>query len=244
MELIKINIWDMNLEVVFSVVLSLFLGFILGLEREISNKWAGMRTHILVCMGSCLFTLLSIYGFPIFADPANINSMRYGDPSRVAAQILTGIGFIGGGTVLRHGNSVSGLTTAATLWVAAAIGMACACKMYNIAIFTTLLAVAVLVLIRMFEKKFIRCNLKQKVRAEVNLCVNNEHADEVYSSILKKLNNVYELNKHASTIDENITKITAIIELVDKTPVKSLYTDLSHIKNIDSIIIREINEEK
>ena len=143
MELVELNIWDLNKDILISLTLSLICGLILGIEREISNKWAGIRTHMLVCLGSCVFTILSIYGFPIFVDPANINSHRFGDPTRIAAQILTGIGFIGGGTVLRHGTSVSGLTTAATLWLAASIGMACACKMYYLALFVTPVVVGV-----------------------------------------------------------------------------------------------------
>ena len=81
-------------DLIFRIVLSLILGFIIGLEREITNKSAGLRTNILVCVGSCLFTILSIFGF---SNALSIYPM--GDPARVAAQILTGIGFIGGGTV-------------------------------------------------------------------------------------------------------------------------------------------------
>ncbi len=237
-----LNIWDFNLEMVLGIFLSVVLGFILGLEREITNKWAGLRTHILVCLGSCLFTTLSIYGFLVYSDPADIMSTRYGDPSRVAAQVLTGIGFIGGGTVLRHGASIYGLTTAATLWVSASIGMACACGMYKLAIFTALLSVAVLVLIRLFEKKFIRRSFKNKCKIEICLSTSDLYVDEVYSDILNKFNNILELKKELSTTDENATEIIVLMETNGKVSTKTFYSQLSEIKNINAVTVRELHE--
>ena len=147
-----------NFEFVIRLLIALALGFALGLERELTNKYAGLRTHILVTLGACIFTIISIYGFPTFASGDNVNLTQatgIRDTSRVAAQIVTGIGFIGAGTVLRNGPMVFGLTTAATLWIAASIGMACGAGMYGIAIFATVLSVAVLTLIRIFEKQFL-----------------------------------------------------------------------------------------
>lgn len=96
-----------------------------GAEREMRDQVAGLRTHILVSVGSCLFTLVSIYGFTAFQAPkASI------DPSRVAAQIVTGIGFLGAGAIIRQGLNIRGLTTAASLWIIAAVGMAVGVGMY------------------------------------------------------------------------------------------------------------------
>ena len=108
-----------NADILLRIIFSIILGSIIGLERELTNKSAGLRTQIMVCLGSCLFTILSIYGFS-----TAVTLYPLGDPSRVAAQIITGIGFIGAGTVLRQGLTVTGLTTASTLWIVAAIGMA------------------------------------------------------------------------------------------------------------------------
>ena len=94
-----------NAEYIIRLFLALALGFSLGLERELTNKYAGLRTHILVCLGACIFTLLSIYAFPTFATGDNVDIAQatgIRDTSRVAAQIVTGIGFIGAGTVLRN----------------------------------------------------------------------------------------------------------------------------------------------
>jgi putative Mg2+ transporter-C (MgtC) family protein len=97
------------------------LGAAIGLEREIHEHPAGMRTHLLVALGAAIFTELSIYGFAGIGSAANAPSI---DPSRVAAQIVSGIGFLGAGAILKYGTSIRGLTTAASLWTVAAIGMA------------------------------------------------------------------------------------------------------------------------
>src|SRR4051812_13048584 len=97
---------------VFKLLLSVFLGGAIGLEREISDKAAGLRTNILICLGACLFMMISrgFTGIPV------------SDPTRIAAQIVSGIGFLGAGAIMREGDRVTGLTTSATIWVVAAIG--------------------------------------------------------------------------------------------------------------------------
>jgi putative Mg2+ transporter-C (MgtC) family protein len=112
-------------------------GAAIGVEREITEQAAGLRTHMLVCIGSCLFTLAGIFGFVGHSV----------DPSRVAAQIVTGVGFLGAGAILREGMSVHGLTTAASLWVTAAVGLAVGTGMYwvgGFAVVVTLLSLWVL----------------------------------------------------------------------------------------------------
>src|SRR4051794_10694998 len=110
-------------EELLRVVVAAGLGGAVGLERELREREAGFRTHLLVSLGSALFTIVSAYGFHEFLVGGG-NIVRT-DPSRIAAQIVTGIGFLGAGAIIREGLSVRGLTTAATLWVVAAIGMAC-----------------------------------------------------------------------------------------------------------------------
>lgn len=112
-----------ELEMVLRLLLAAALGAAIGLEREHAKKPAGFRTHLLVCLGSALFTLASIYGFGIGADPA-----------RVAAGVVTGIGFLGAGTILRTREGILiGLTTAASIWAVAAIGMAAGAGLYILA---------------------------------------------------------------------------------------------------------------
>jgi putative Mg2+ transporter-C (MgtC) family protein len=115
-------------ELVLRLVVAALLGGAVGLEREISDQPAGFRTHLLVSLGSCLFALISAFGFSAFMgdQPRQVTF----DPSRVAAQIVSGIGFLGAGAIIRYGMTVRGLTTAASLWVVAAIGLAAALGAY------------------------------------------------------------------------------------------------------------------
>ncbi len=118
-------------------------GAVLGAEREFGGRHnAGFRTHLLVSLGACLFTLLGAYGF------ASTGSVVAADPTRVAAQVASGIGFIGAGAILRDGVSVRGLTTAATLWVAAAAGAAAGAGLYGAIAITVALAVTALLVLR------------------------------------------------------------------------------------------------
>lgn len=122
-----------QLEMVLRLVLASLFGGIVGHERELADKPAGMRTQVLVCLGAALFTLVSAYGFGEEADPV-----------RIAAQVVTGVGFLGAGTILRTGASVRGLTTAASVWAVSAIGVSVAVGMYLLAMVTTLLVTVVL----------------------------------------------------------------------------------------------------
>jgi putative Mg2+ transporter-C (MgtC) family protein len=114
------------------------LGGAVGLEREYREREAGFRTHMLVAVGSALFTIASAYGFHDFLVSGD--AVVRADPTRIAAQIVTGIGFLGAGAIIRQGLAVRGLTTAATLWVVAAIGLTTGAGYYSAAIITTLIA--------------------------------------------------------------------------------------------------------
>jgi len=118
------------------------LGGAVGFERELRDREAGIRTHLLVSLGSALFTIVSAYGFHEFL--AGGGAIVRADPSRIAAQIVTGIGFLGAGAIIRDGLSVRGLTTAATLWLVAGLGMACGAGYYWPAVAATVLTIAAL----------------------------------------------------------------------------------------------------
>jgi putative Mg2+ transporter-C (MgtC) family protein len=124
--------WD---EALLRLALAGALGGLIGLERELREREAGLRTHLLVSVGSALFTIVGAYGFASF---------RLTDPTRVAAQIVTGIGFLGAGAIIRQGSSIRGLTTAATLWVVAAVGLASGAGYYSAALITTALVLLAL----------------------------------------------------------------------------------------------------
>ena len=127
----------MTLEFILRVVLAAFLGGIIGLEREYRAKEAGFRTHFLVGLGAAVFMVLSKYGY----DDVVAEELVRLDPSRIAAQVVSGIGFIGAGCIIFQKHVVRGLTTAAGLWVTSAIGLACGSGMYWLAVAATMLGV-------------------------------------------------------------------------------------------------------
>ncbi len=126
----------------------------IGAERELRDREAGLRTHLLVSLGSALFTIVGAYGFHAFLNSGA--SVVRADPTRIAAQIVTGIGFLGAGAIIRHGLSVRGLTTAATLWVVAAVGMAAGAGYYSVAAITTALVLIALYPLRILAYLIIR----------------------------------------------------------------------------------------
>jgi len=134
-------------DLIIRLAIAALLGGILGLEREIHGRPAGLRTHLLVSLGAAAFMIMS----PLVAG---MNPNFPGDPGRIAAQIVTGIGFLGAGAIVKEGVSIRGLTTAACLWVAAAIGMACGAALYAEAILISIMAIFALVLLPYAEVIF------------------------------------------------------------------------------------------
>ncbi len=132
--------WDF----IIRLVIAGLLGGLIGFEREFRAKEAGLRTHFIVALGSALFMLISQYAF---------NGVRY-DAARVAAQVVSGIGFIGAGVIIFQKNVVRGVTTAAGLWVAAAIGLSCGAGMYDIAVAASLLTIICLETMHFITKKY------------------------------------------------------------------------------------------
>lgn len=240
----KMEAW-ISTECIVRLMLALAMGFALGLERELTNKYAGLRTHILVCLGACIFTLLSIYGFPTYADGDNVvinNATGIRDTSRVAAQIVTGIGFIGAGTVLRNGPMVFGLTTAATLWIAASIGMACGAGMYDIAIVSTVLSVAVLTLIRIFERRILPSSGKHLKRYKLSIYCKGDDTDKVYECLTSRVDNMRDYTCKRLIENPEKSKISSSFDLCNKKIVNDLYKELITIVEPDSISMQELND--
>lgn len=144
----------MTLEFILRIFAAAVLGGLIGLEREYRAKEAGFRTHFLVALGSALFMIISAHGFSDVMATDNPNIRL--DVSRIAAQVVSGIGFIGAGTIIFHKseNVVRGLTTAAGVWVVAAIGLACGAGLYVLAIASTFLVLLGLEAFNYFLRKF------------------------------------------------------------------------------------------
>lgn len=138
--------------------LSLVLGGIIGFERERDSQPAGLRTHMILVVGACLAMMLSL----------NIANAGGGDPARLAAQVVSGIGFLGAGAILRSGFNVKGLTTATTLWTMAIVGLAVGMGYYAVAAITTLVLMIVLSVLDIIEKRFVRTNVIRNITIEVH----------------------------------------------------------------------------
>ena len=228
-------------DVALRLGVSAVLGFAIGFEREYTSKWAGIKTNMLVAIGSTLFTILSIYSFPKIAVTGA--TMCVGDPSRVAAQILTGIGFIGGGTVLRHGVSVYGLTTAATLWMVASIGMAVGAGEIKLSILATLIVVLVLVFLRKFQYMFIKPNLKTFATIKVIFSSPDEYTQEIIDHATNNFNNVLEIKKRPSHKESGYTHVVLKLEVIEKEPIKTVYSFFEKLEHIESLTIEQNTNE-
>jgi putative Mg2+ transporter-C (MgtC) family protein len=154
-------------ELLARLALAAVLGGLVGAERELADQPAGLRTHVLLSLGTCLFTLVSAYGFGQGADP-----------SRLAAQIVTGVGFLGGGAILRHGFTIRGLTTAASIWSTCALGVAVGVGMYSLSAGAT-----VLTLVTLYGLRALRNLLRRHAASREELSVRTRPGFEVQTMI-------------------------------------------------------------
>jgi len=142
-----------EIDFVIRLCIAFFAGGIIGIERSSRRQVAGLRTHILIAIGSCCLMMLSIW------LPQQLNT---GDPGRIAAQVVSGMGFLGAGAIIRLGSNIRGLTTAASLWLTAAVGLAIGAGMFIAAFTTVILAIITLILLNRLERKlFPEDNWKQ-----------------------------------------------------------------------------------
>ncbi|OIR14141.1 putative Mg(2+) transport ATPase [mine drainage metagenome] len=182
-------------EHIIQIIAAFVVGGLLGLEREYHSKPAGFRTMILICVGSCLFTILST----TFAE----------NPDRIASNILTGIGFIGAGVVFKEGINISGITSAATIWIAASLGMCIGLKFYGLALFVAVLVMIVLIVLSRLEESF--DNLHQVKQYKIRFKA-YEYSVEELENELKKIDVYFVRYKVGKQNDEVLAeyKIEAI----------------------------------
>jgi len=197
--------------VVLRLAVAAALGGAIGVERELRDREAGIRTHLLVSLGSALFTIVSAYGFHEFLTSGA--SVVRADPTRIAAQIVTGIGFLGAGAIIREGLSVRGLTTAATLWVVAAIGMACGAGWYWAAVAATLLTLVALGPLRIAAYKTI-----ERIKPEENRLIVELKEGQPVGPLLALLDDIryFELNDELDRRVVHLELLKIDEELVSK----------------------------
>jgi len=205
-----------ELEIVLRLCLSAVLGMAIGLERERQNQPAGLRTHTILAIGSCLAMTISINLSIQFQPTVS------GDPARLAAQVVSGIGFLGAGAILRYGTNVKGLTTATSLWTIAIVGLAVGAGHYFAAVATTVALLVVLVLLNILEKKLIR------VYTTVSVTVTAKGNPELAESLQDALR---ELKKKviSTGIEHDLEKNTTTVNLVVKAIEDESFEDLQAI---------------
>ncbi len=195
--------FQFHLELLLRIFISLICGAAIGIERKNRGKGAGTRTHSIVAIASCLLMIISQYGFQDFLSHyqgtgVNINH----DPSRIAAQIVTGIGFLGSGMIFVHKKAISGLTTAAGIWATAGIGMAVGAGMYFLSISTTIIIVIVQII---FHKNLKLFNPTTDV--EIFLTVKNKDAALEYTNLLLEENDFHINNIEVKFQSDNLFDI-------------------------------------
>ncbi|WP_239705646.1 MULTISPECIES: MgtC/SapB family protein [unclassified Mammaliicoccus] len=199
-----------QLDLFLRIFLAVLCGAIIGYERSQRLKAAGIRTHILVSAASALFIIISKYGFNDILNYSNVEL----DPSRVAAQVVSGISFIGAGTILIKNQNINGLTTAAGLWITPGVGMALGSGLYFIGILSAILIVIIQYFLR---ENFIYEKIVKKERIQVNIeaYYSNYLKQDIYN--LLKENNIENISFYVYKIDQDIIYLSVTGKVVSKT---------------------------
>ena len=211
---------------IFKMLLSLALGGAIGYERKRKGQIAGVRTFALISMGATLAMILSIY------VPQEYLGLKNGDPARIAAQVITGIGFLGAGAIIQMKGSVRGLTTAAGIWMAAAIGMSVGVGMYVIAVVSTLLILATLILFERYER---RINLVRETKF-LRIVVSGGMPDVVPYKHLLKRHHIHLMDEFADVdYRQNTATLSFVILLRDQCDYREFLDEIAAINNTLSI---------
>ncbi len=215
----------MDYEVLFQLFLSLILGGIIGIDRELKRKPGGLRTHILICMGATFIMIIS--------KKATLGS---GDPSRIAAQVISGIGFIGGGVIMRYGFNIKGITTAATIWVVTAIGLGIGISLYWEAIYLAFISMFVLFFINKLEHKFFGGgNYKFLVVDLKDIEIDNEEIKKILERFKLKSKTI-DIEK---MITKNKTRFKFLINIPRDMDLELVIKELTKLKRIQKISVEE-----
>ncbi|MCQ2216708.1 MAG: MgtC/SapB family protein [Bacteroidales bacterium] len=222
----EINAWT----VISRMTLSLVLGLVIGAEREMRRRDAGMRTFTLIVMGSAIAMILSIWIPQIYPNFLN------GDPGRIAAQVITGIGFLGAGAIVRGQGSIQGLTTAASIWTAAVIGMAVGAGLYNGAILATAFTIFVLVGVEHLEKRLVLTGVN---RILILGCSTTEPDIEQIKAVIEE--NKITASSYTFSIDYENNQSTLTIKVsikgqVDQLKVsKAIHDKIPYVKSVNMV---------
>lgn len=221
-------------DLIIRILLSAFLGGAIGLERELRDRAAGFRTHILVAVGAAAFTIASVHGFDSFIADSASSNVRV-DPGRIAAQVVSGIGFLGAGAIIRHGISVRGLTTAASLWAAAAVGLAAGLGLYVLAGVTAVTVVASLYVLRFVEGRLIYPRVHELVDLRVTF---RTHGFGPLTRLIDVLDQNHVAVQHMSVeTDTETNSIRLVLELPRGLTTTAATRLVGQVPDIESISV-------
>ena len=181
--------------IITRLLVALVLSGLIGFEREINNHSAGFRTHILVGVGACLMMILSLFGFSTFNE---VNDNIRFDPARIPSYVISGIGFLGAGTIIVYGGTVRGLTTAASIWAVAGIGLVVGSGMYSVAIFTTLIILISLIFLNHIERIFPRSRTTTFIELVVDETIQINQVVEVIEKQQFSITNIEIIRQESS----------------------------------------------
>ena len=230
-----------ELELILRLALAALLGAVIGVEREWRDRTAGLRTHMLVCLGSASFTIVSAYGFTEWYDaiPADQRLNVVSDPTRIAAQIVTGIGFLGAGAIFRSDDGVRGLTTAASLWMMAAIGLSTGAGYYELAVASTVLMLLVLVALRQVSGRIKAMNRGGDVPLEV-IVAGPAGIGAVFDAIAHVDGTVSNFTASVLRRDKPSRRLTFDLSLPADREVTDVVGRLALLDGVDAVSARDV----
>ncbi|SNR97669.1 putative Mg2+ transporter-C (MgtC) family protein [Anaerovirgula multivorans] len=224
-----------NYEIILRLVLSAIIGGLIGMEREANNRPAGLRTHVLVTLGASLIMLISIDGFN--------NLAQTGDPARLAAQVVSGIGFLGAGTILRTGNNIRGLTTAASLWVCAGIGLAIGGGYYVGGLTTAAIALFALMSLGVFEKRIftkkykvliVQCKERTGLIGDIGQALGRHNVTIKDIKILRNGDDDFEVDDYGMNIDtDHLIEIHFAVKIPKDFKSKKFFEEVKKIYGVE-----------
>jgi len=241
-----VNILDRK-QVIFRIFLSIVVGGAIGFERERKNRPAGFRTHILVCIGACIAVMIQLYIVQYMKEMIRIDGeFRYllsADISRMASQVITGVGFLGAGTIIRDKGSVKGLTTAASIWVVACIGISVGLGFYFLSLVGFLGLIISLIVFENIESSVIDKNKEYNIIIEY--LPKNNVMEYIIGELLRNQITIKSIRIFHKNINEDeIIKIKLIISTKNRLNFLSVIQNLQSNKNIYDINILKINRMK
>ena len=213
----------------FRLLLGLIAGGLIGMNREKLNRAAGFRTHILISMGACLIMLISIY------IPQEFLNYKNGDPGRIAAQVVTGIGFLGAGAIIKLGDHVKGLTTAASIWISAAIGLAIGAGMFWISLAAVVFVLLTLIILEklerfLFRKRILKTLFIQLKQSSVNI--------EAVELILNKYKVIFDIQEYRQNTYLGILNVEINITVDNRFQLEEFINSFSSISNLQEISVK------